>query len=1105
LARDVLEFGPGLTAADLAITVTVDSFSAADHPERPWINGGRVSIRWGAGGGVDLDAPALDFGHEGPSLLSGGWVQGVAEGTREDGSWRGFRLDEGIEAFRFADGTTLDIDQLLANATVVPVAGNYIFRRDSGYQLIDRRYGAVEFVDGIAPSEIAVRRDGRDLLLDAPGAQGRIRDWYADSADMPQTRLNFPFDPEIDAPTLIARGLEIHGTSRGETLTGLDGFNDVLFGEGGNDTIDGQGGNDTLSGGPDHDLLLGGSGEDELTGGLGDDALVGGAGKDTYAFNRGDGVDVITDAAAGAGDGSVIVLGPDLFLARLQPGPGTLVVNLGVAAQNETEVIHFGAFNAEDPFAAPVFDRLQFDDGSSMTYQEVLAQGFDIAGTEDNDVLNGTALVDRMQGAGGNDTLAGRAGDDLLDGGTGDDVLDGGAGADFLAGGEGNDTYVFGRGDGGDDFIMDIADPAAANPGTLDTVSFRAEVLPSEVMVSIAPDGRLFFTIMGTPDRLTIDESLGEPGRIERAVFADGTTWDRATIEARIVQEPATTLRNVITGTGGDELIDALAGDDEIYGLGSNDIIEGGIGDDYIEGNAGSDILRGGEGADGLADGQGNNFFDGGAGDDFLHADGAPNFVDGGSNFILGGAGDDWVNSYAAGNVIAFNPGDGHDSVYAVNALTLSLGGGIASSALSLSQDGIDLVLAIGVSDSIRLTRQFEADPAAWPQITLQLFGSVHFYDFNAVIADFRQAVTADPLLQEFALDGVLQGHQTAVSETEAFGGALAHLHATTGDLNGLSDTAIRQVLGAPDFGAAPQTIQIEGARPGRILIGTPDDDVLTGTEFDDVIDGLRGDDSLGGGLGSDVYRHAPKGGNDVIKETGGADTLLLGVGLAPGMVRLERRHDDLLVNLSGRDGSVTVKGWFASDAQKVETIQFADGTAWGVDYIRSHLSRVKPPQPGQDDDDHDHHHHHHGMDNDPHGKQDGGKHDDPDNDRTEHRKPNLAGLLEAYLARRPDYDFEALARELDRSNHHGEALNTHEIARRWQAVDRYVKGLADERDEDARLGAGEWRSFDAPSLLGGGLSGGAFGHAGSTGGTHGMANLKTLPGLEEGFHRLRT
>ena len=60
---------------------------------------------------------------------------------------------------------------------------------------------------------------------------------------------------------------------------------------------------------------------------------------------------------------------------------------------------------------------------------------------------------------------------------------------------------------------------------------------------------------------------------------------------------------------------------------------------------------------------------------------------------------------------------------------------------------------------------------------------------------------------------------------------------------------------------------------------------------------------------------------------------------------------------------------------------------------------------------------------------------------------------------------------------------------------------------EDARHGASEWRGrgFGALSLLGGGSSGCAFGHVGSTEGTYGMADLKTLQGLEDSFHRLRT
>ncbi|MGH8661837.1 MAG: putative Ig domain-containing protein, partial [Burkholderiales bacterium] len=112
---------------------------------------------------------------------------------------------------------------------------------------------------------------------------------------------------------------------------------------------------------------------------------------------------------------------------------------------------------------------------------------------------------------------------------------------------------------------------------------------------------------------------------------------------------------------------------------------------------------------------------------------------------------------------------------------------------------------------SIRLTRQFEPDPQAWPQITIQMFGSVHLYDFNAVIADFQAALSADPSLTAFPLDGVLQAHETDVSETHAFGGALAYQYGTAGSLNALDDAAIRQVLGDASFGTAPQSITVSG------------------------------------------------------------------------------------------------------------------------------------------------------------------------------------------------------------------------------------------------------------------------------------------------------
>jgi hypothetical protein len=76
------------------------------------------------------------------------------------------------------------------------------------------------------------------------------------------------------------------------------------------------------------------------------------------------------------------------------------------------------------------------------------------------------------------------------------------------------------------------------------------------------------------------------------------------------------------------------------------------------------------------------------------------------------------------------------------------------------------------------------------------------------------------------------------------------------------------------------------------------------------------------------------------------------------------------------------------------------------------------------------------------------------------------------------------------------------EIARGWQAVDRYVGVLSSEHDEDARNGAAYYVNEHA--LLGMGAFGGGFGSTGSTGIARGSANLRTLQGLEEGFQRLR-
>jgi Ca2+-binding RTX toxin-like protein len=78
-----------------------------------------------------------------------------------------------------------------------------------------------------------------------------------------------------------------------------------------------------------------------------------------------------------------------------------------------------------------------------------------IAGSSNNDVLNGTRGTDTMLGFDGSDRvwglgdadcLLGHRGTDLLSGGGGPDIADGGSSGDFIAGGRGDDTLRGGPG-----------------------------------------------------------------------------------------------------------------------------------------------------------------------------------------------------------------------------------------------------------------------------------------------------------------------------------------------------------------------------------------------------------------------------------------------------------------------------------------------------------------------------------------------------------------------------------------------------------------------------------------------------------------------------------
>jgi Ca2+-binding RTX toxin-like protein len=187
-----------------------------------------------------------------------------------------------------------------------------------------------------------------------------------------------------------------------------------------------------------------------------------------------------------------------------------------------------------------------------------------------------------MAGDAGNDSLDGGSGSDTLWGGDGADTLIGGANADSLYGGAGGDTYVFGTGYG-HDWIGDNGASAG------DVLRFTAGTQASNLVLSRNAQGDLTVNITGNAlDSVVVSGYFLDPAnQVEQFVFADGSTWSSAAIQAK-----------VLVATEGDNYIQGYLGSESLRGLGGADTINGGAGNDTINGGAGTDVLTGGSGAD---------------------------------------------------------------------------------------------------------------------------------------------------------------------------------------------------------------------------------------------------------------------------------------------------------------------------------------------------------------------------------------------------------------------------------------------------------------------------------------------------------------------------
>lgn len=384
--------------------------------------------------------------------------------------------------------------------------------------------------------------------------------------------------------------------------------NDIVFGEGGDDKLIGEEGNDLLMGGAGEDKLWGGEGadwldggtgadivqgglgDDILFGGLGDDELYGEAGQDTYLYNRGDGKDTIYDTNT---DNNILRFGAGVAAGDITLRLGSLMLDLG-----EGDEIHIGNFDPNDVFNSSSIGSFAFADGSVLGVNELLARGFDIDGSDNDDVLYGTNTTDRIRGFGGNDTLVG------LDG---DDWLDGGAGSDTLIGGAGDDTYIVG--DEGDQIIENAGE---GNDTVRAAFSYAlGDHLENLVLTGAAQDGlgnALDNTLTGNDADNLLDGAAGADTLIGGAGNDTYRVDDAGDIVIEAADEGIDNVESSVSHTLVDNVENlTLTGWNALNGTGNagNNILVGNHAANVLSGLDGGDILDGGRGDDTLIGGEG--------------------------------------------------------------------------------------------------------------------------------------------------------------------------------------------------------------------------------------------------------------------------------------------------------------------------------------------------------------------------------------------------------------------------------------------------------------------------------------------------------------------
>ncbi|WP_165448600.1 calcium-binding protein [Rhizobium leguminosarum] len=678
---------------------------------------------------------------------------------------------------------------------------------------------------------------------------------------------------------------------------------------------------------------------DILQGGKGDDLLEGAGDTDIYRYGRGDGKDTINDYEGNAFRNDQDML---QFLDGIRSGD---LIFQRDGASNDL-VIHFkdrpldqitiqGQFAATytGPYGTWYMNRIDlftFDDGSSLTSDQV------------------ASIVLQANSTDGNDQLYGMEREDILRAGKGDD---------FISGGNQNDIYLYALGDG-HDVIQDRMTNILS--GTVDVLRFGAGIGREDISFSRVEGDRnsIIIHINGGEGSITLlnEFSYAASGvfgdiffdRIERIDFTSGDqsiAWNE--IATTVIAAQKTEGMDVIEGFNLDDVLDGGAGDDTLYGYDGNDtyVWGRGYGNDKIE-ERGFGALSGGDFdtvifhdnvtadnvvvsrtmgtndiiltlkdtgetltlieqvsynaigyrpqqvdiirfSDGLewsaGDIQARYFLDAKtAGDDHIVGFWTDNTLD-------GGAGNDLLEGGDGSDTYVFGYGYGHDEIresYGIvlyaddDAVRFASGVDVADVTFQRSGEYGLLISLAGSDDTLLVANEFYLE--VWDMNDVERF---QFSDGTVL--------TREQIGEIIVGNQITSGNDTIVSF----------------DLN-------ETING----GAGNDSIDARGGA--------------------DEITGGRGDDAIIGGGGNDVFYYSRGDGDDIVHEyyaNGGSDRLAFSDILAAD-VRLSRSGNDLTIivgedtTTTDDDGQILLADEFnvdLLDTTGVETVVFADGAAF--------------------------------------------------------------------------------------------------------------------------------------------------------------------------------